>query len=103
MIWVPWLCGQRQSWIKLRTKVSLQRSVLCPYQFLSFSHFLSQVICEAMPPPKAIEYKPSLFLKAWHVVYFNTPVLDVVGGTKDNNFLYLESVMDRFARHFDFL
>jgi pimeloyl-ACP methyl ester carboxylesterase len=43
---------------------------------------LSRVVGEAVPPPKAIAWKPALIFKARHVVYYNTPLLDVVRGTK---------------------
>ncbi len=58
---------------------------------------VSRVVGEALPPPKAIAFKPGLVFKARHMVYYNTPLLDTVKGTKDNNFVYLEALVDRLS------
>ena len=61
------------------------------------TNLVAKVVGEAVPPPKAIAMKPGLIFKARHMVYYNTPVLDTVKGTKDNNFVYLESLLDRWS------
>ena len=61
------------------------------------SQLVSKVVGEALPPPKAIAVKPGLVFKARHMVYYNTPVIDTVKGTKENNFVYLESLLDRWS------
>jgi pimeloyl-ACP methyl ester carboxylesterase len=58
---------------------------------------VSKVIGEAVPPPKAIAFKSALIYKARHMVYYNTPLLDTIKGTKENNFVYLESLLDRWS------
>jgi pimeloyl-ACP methyl ester carboxylesterase len=66
------------------------------------THLVYRVVCEAVPPPKAIALKPGLIIKARHIIYFNTPVIDTVGGTRASNYVYLDNLVERWSPNWKF-
>lgn len=61
------------------------------------THLVDRIVCEAVPPPKAIAMRPALIFKARHILYFNTPLVDTVAGTRASNYVYLDNLVERWS------
>jgi hypothetical protein len=59
------------------------------------SGLVKRCVGVAIPPPRAIPGGLSTLYKARHFLYYNS-FFDYVGGTKANNFQYLEDLYRRW-------